>query len=124
MAGNLQELVEQIRQAYAAPHVEQIGALLADDVHWGEEGTVDQCRNRADVLAVFARGLSEGVEADLIEVDNGKDGVLCGLDLRWPAEANRPRRIVFHVYRVEAGRIVEIKAFDDRASAMASAGMV
>ena len=56
MVGNLQELVEQIRQAYAAPHVEQIGVLLADDVRWGEEGTVDQCRSQVDVLAGFCPG--------------------------------------------------------------------
>lgn len=116
-------LAESLVQALANRDLGALGALLADDVRWGDDDHPRCCRCRSDVVATFGRLLAEGVEATITEVLTGSRGVVCGFRVRWPEEVRRPaERHLYHLYLVSDGRIAEIRAFDDRASAAQAAG--
>jgi len=117
------DIAERLRAALSAQDLDAFGTLLADDVRWGSDDHPRACRNRSDVLATFARLLSEGAEGAITELAVGTKGVLCGLAVKWPAPSQHPHdRDLFHVYLVREGRIVEIQRYDDRSSAAQAAG--
>lgn len=115
-------LAESLVQALASRDLDALGALLADDVRWGDDDHPRRCRCRSDVVATFGRLLAEGVEATITEVLTGSRGAVCGLRVRWHGGVRRPERHLYHLYLVSDGRIAEIRAFDDRASAADAAG--
>jgi ketosteroid isomerase-like protein len=114
VADEMNVIAEQIRSAFAARELGVFGALLADDARWG-----DDCRSRRDVVATFERLLGDGVTGDVAETATGRGGVVCRLDVHWPAGSDSNRRAtVFQAYFVRDGRIVEIRGYDDRESAL------
>ena len=117
-------IAARVRQALETRDLHAFGALLAEDVRWGDDDLPQRCRGPADVLQTLRRGLEAGAEADVVEVTAGRGAVLCQLLTRWPAGSTRPpTRRIFHVYRLDGGRIGEILAFDDRRSAAEAAGI-
>ncbi len=118
-------LPERLRAAYLTRDLEALGALLADDVHWGDDDLPRRCRNRSEVLATFARGMDAGADAEITELLEGTNGILCGLVVRWPDAGQRPGdgRLLYHVYLTRDERIAEIRRYDDRASAAEAAGV-
>ncbi len=113
-----------IRQAFTTRDLSAFGALLNDDVSWGDVGDPMGCRNRSDVLAAFGQLLQKGVEGTIAELVPGTAGILCELRLKWPK--NDPRawdRSLFHVYLVNGGLIYNIQRHDDRDSAAEAAGL-
>jgi ketosteroid isomerase-like protein len=119
--GGSASLAEDVRLALEGRDPEAFGRLLADDARWGDDDNPRRCRSRTDVVATLARGLAGGGEADLLEVTPGRVGVLCGLRVRWPGQPTG--RLLYHVYRVAGGEIVEIQPFDDRVAAAEAAGV-
>lgn len=116
-------LLEQLRTAIVARDLAAFGALLAEDVRWGDDDNPRACRNRDQVLETFTRILGQGAHADISELTEGPLGVLCALEVRWPEEADRPGdRRLYHTYLVRDGRISEIRRYDDRASAAEAVG--
>ena len=113
-------LAERVRVALESRDVAAFGALMADDARWGDDDAPNRCRSRADVTETLARGLAAGGDAEILELVTGTDGILCALRVRWPGQP--VEGILYHVYLVSAGRIVEIRRFDDRASALEAAG--
>jgi hypothetical protein len=118
-------LADQLRRAFTAHDLDAFGALLSEEVRWGDPIHPRRCLNRSDVLATFGRLMAEGVDGTITELVTGGEGIPCGLDVKWPEGMQRPGdRTFFHVYLVTNGRIVEIQRHDDRASAAESAVLV
>jgi hypothetical protein len=117
-------LIDQVRDALTSRDLDAFGVLLTDDVRWGDEQHPRGCRNRADVLKTFARGMSDGVEGTISELERGRDGIMCRLSVTWPEENSRSHDVdVFHVYLVRDERIYVILRFFDRDSAAHAAGI-
>jgi hypothetical protein len=70
--------------------VDAFGALLADDVSWGDDDHPRECRNRSDVVATFTRLVSDGADGDIAELVKGAKGILCSLSVSWPQGMRRP----------------------------------
>ena len=117
-------IADRLRAALTARDLDAFGMLLSDDVRWGSDDHSRTCRNRSDVLATFARLMSEGAEGAITELAVGTEGILCGLAVAWPRPSHHPDdRNLFHVYLVRDGRIIEIQRYDDRDSAAEAAGI-
>jgi ketosteroid isomerase-like protein len=117
-------LVDQVRDALAARDLDAFGDLLTDDVRWGDEGHPRGCRNRAEVLKTFSRGMAEGLDGSASELERGRNGILCRLNVTWPEGHPRADDTdVFHVYLVRDEHIYQILRFFDRDSAASAAGL-
>jgi ketosteroid isomerase-like protein len=117
-------LADQLREALASRDLEAFGALLSDDVRWGDVNHPQGCRNRSEVLTTFARALSSGVDGTVSELESGTEGILCRFDVTRPEGDPRADDVdVFHVYLVSDGQIVQILRFFDRESAAKAAGL-
>ncbi len=114
---------DALRRALSTKDLASLRPLLAEDVRWGDDGHPRSCRGREAVLSLMTARLAEGAEATIAEITPGPAGVLCELDVSWPPGSGRPARRTFHVYELRHGRIVEIHAFEDRASAATTAGL-
>jgi ketosteroid isomerase-like protein len=115
---------DQLRDALASRDLEAFGALLSDDVRWGDDSHPRGCRNRSEVLKTFARALSAGVDGTVSELESGPQGILCRFDVTRPEGDLRADDLdVFHVYLVSNGQIVQILRFFDRESAANAAGL-
>lgn len=103
------DLTERVRAACTTRDLHAFGALLSDDVRWGDDDHPRRCRTRSDVLATFRRLMDDGVEADITELVAGTNGLLCGLAVKWPTPGGHPSgRTLFHVYLVRDHHIVEV----------------
>jgi ketosteroid isomerase-like protein len=117
-------LAEKVREAFMAHDLKAFGALLSDDVTWGDVDTPRGCRNRSDVLATFGRVLDNGVDGRITELYTGTAGILCGVGVDWPDDdICAGDNELFHVYMVRNGRIYQIRRYDDRDSAAKAAGI-
>jgi hypothetical protein len=121
---NLSPLATRLRRALTSRDLEAFGALLSDDVSWGDDNHPNKCRSRSDVLATVSRALLTGVDGTLIELASGKKGIFCQYDVsRAPGDLRPGERSLFHVYLVRDDHIFLIQSFDDRASAAKAAGL-
>ena len=119
----MESLAGKLEAAFRSRDIPAFTALLADDVRWGDDDHPRRCRSRADVEATFGRLMAEGVDAEIDEVEPGRDGILCRLRVNWPDPKDRRRGMAFyHAYLVREGRITEIKRLDDRRSALDAVG--
>lgn len=117
-------LADRVRLALTTHDLDAFGALLTDDVRWGDGDEPRACRNRSDVLGTFSQFLNKGVNGHITELGTGTAGILCGLTVDWPDSDPRScDRNLFHVYLVRDGLISEIQRYDDRASAANAAGV-
>jgi hypothetical protein len=112
-------LAQQVRSAYQGADLETFGALLADNVRWGDDDHPYRCRSRDEVLRTFADWVGPGrVTADVIGVDSGPFGVLCRLHVNWVNPKDRARGTDFiHVLMTRDGLVTEIRRYDDLESA-------
>ena len=117
-------LVEQVREALVTRNLDAFGSLLGDDVRWGGDQHPRACRSRADVVATFTRIIAEGAEGKVMDIAAGPRGIVCELAVTWSRGENRSdERVLYHLYLVRDGRIVEIQPYDDRTSAEVAAGI-
>lgn len=111
---------ESIRAAYERADLEAFGALLADDVTWGENHP-NQCTSRADVLRTFSGWVGAGVTATVTAIETGPGGVACQLHVAWVDPNDKKRGQDFwHVLLVRDGQINEIRRHDDARAARAA----
>jgi ketosteroid isomerase-like protein len=116
-------LASRLRTALKARDIEAFGALLSDDVQWGD-GDPRACHNRADVIATLTRALLTGTDGTLVDLQIGRKGIFCQFDVTPPRGGLEPiHRSVFHVYLVKDDQIYLIRSFEDRTSAAKSAGI-
>jgi ketosteroid isomerase-like protein len=116
------DVAARVKAALDSADVRAIGDLLHPDVRWGApDDPHPSCRNRTEVLAWYRRGWEAGVRARVSEIVAHEDKLLVGLRVaRTPGAADVER---WQVLTVAAGRIVDIRPFDDRAEAAAHAGL-
>jgi ketosteroid isomerase-like protein len=118
-----EEIGERVRAALNAADLSVVQDLLDADVQWGPPGDQDSgCHNRVEVLEWFQRALQSGVRAQVSElvVKDGK--LLIGLRIRGRA-AGPDQDERWQVMTLRAGRIVDIRGFEERTAAAAFAGM-
>jgi hypothetical protein len=117
-------LANRLRNALTSRDIEAFGALLSDDVKWGDDDTPRACHNRADVIATLTRALLTGSDGTLVDFQTGKKGIFCQFKVTPPRiELTSEERDVFHVYLVKDDQIYLIRSFDDRTSAAKAAGI-
>lgn len=124
VSSDTEALAEQIRAAFAAHDFEAFGAMLSDDVRWGDDDNPRSCRNRKQVLATFASALARGLDGTIGEIVPGTKGILCRLDIdQSPLAPQRLSEPLYHVYLVKDRHIFVIEPHHDRASAASAAGV-
>jgi ketosteroid isomerase-like protein len=117
-------LANRLRGALTSRDIEALGALLSDDVQWGDGDDPRACHNRADVIATLTRALLTGVDGTLVDLQTGKKGIFCHFSVTRPrSELQEGARDVFHVYLVKDDQIYLIRSFEDRTSAAKAAGI-
>lgn len=112
-------LEDRLRGCLTDRDLAGFGALLADNVRWGDDTHPRRCRGRAQVVARFAELMSGGVTADVLGTATGPAGVMCRMRVHWPQPEDRRRgQEFFHVYLVDAeGRVNELRRYNDERSA-------
>lgn len=109
----------KIRMAFMTRDWQLIKSLLADDVHWGDNSSANKCRSSREVIDRFRTAISNGIEAEIVEVIPVPAGILCQFRvLNFGSPQTREPRELYHLYRLSQGRIFQICPFDDREQAI------
>ena len=117
---------ERVKGALEGADLAAISELLDPAVRWGPpEGGERECRNRDEVLAWWRRARARGVRAQVFEVLEVDERIVVGLRItgsqRPDAESDAASR--WQVLVVRGGLITDIRGFDERAEALARAGL-
>ena len=117
------EVAERVKAALQNADLDAFTELLDPNVQWGApDDDTPSCQNRKQVLSWYQRGRDAGVRADVVEVVAAEDQLLVGLQVRGRSgDAGAVER--WQVMTIRAGRVVDIRAFDDRTEAAARAGV-
>jgi ketosteroid isomerase-like protein len=124
-AGEPATLAERIRAALGSGDLDAIKDLLDPDARWGapEGPGDDDCRNRDQVIAWWARARATGARAVVTEVTAGPGTLLVGLEVTGTPAAQESggaaRR--WQVLTIRGGRVADIRGFEDRTTAAARA---
>src|SRR5215471_20099292 len=79
------------------------------------------CQNKAQVLDWYRALLAEGITSTVQSVEVDRDTVVLGLAVARTAEGARaaPTDHLYQVFAVEGARVIEIRGYPDRTSALA-----
>ena len=116
-------MAEQIRVALNARDMTAFRSLIAEGARWGDGGPDDErtCHNRNEIIATYKRLLAQGVRGTVTETTTGPGGVVCTLEVEWPADApNRRGPTIYQAFMVSDGLVTRIVGHDDRERAVAS----
>lgn len=122
---------DQVRAALEAADLEAFRELLDPRVRWGAPGDpAPPCQTREQVLGWYRRGREAGTRAQVTEVVAAGDKVLVGMTVTFgpgtpQAGASDHQTAIprWQVLTVAAGRVVDIRGYDDRSAAAAQAGV-
>jgi ankyrin repeat protein len=114
--GIMADIARHLEAAYRDVDLDLLGSLLRPDVRW-----TGLCHNRSQVLDWYRGLVADGTIAAVESVEVDRDAVLLGLSVARQAEGARPAppQRLFQVFTVEDAQVVEIRAYPDRASAVA-----
>ena len=114
--GIMAEIARHLETACRDLDLDLLGSLLHPEVRW-----TGLCQDRAQVLDWYRRLIAEGTVAAVRSVEIDRDAVLLGLTVSRHAEGARPAppQQLYQVFTIDADRIVEIRGYGDRASALA-----
>ena len=125
--GEPAELTARVRFALESGDLDAIRDLLDQDARWGApEGPHEaDCQNRDQVVAWWASARAAGARAVVTEVTTGAGTLLVGLEVTGIPAAYEAGGAVerWQVLTLRGDRIVDIRGFDDRAAAVARAGV-
>jgi ketosteroid isomerase-like protein len=114
-------LAGRVRSALGSGDLDAIRDLLDPDARWGapEGPGDDDCRNRDQVIAWWARAQAAGARAVVTEVTAGPETLLVGLEVTGIPAAQESGGVArrWQVLTIRAGRVADIRGFDDRAAA-------
>ncbi len=118
----MERLAGQVRAALESADLIRYRELLDPDVRWGApDDTGPGCRNRDQVLAWYRRGRAKGIRATVTDTVVRGDKILVSLRIgrgRPSTDGGGPT-LRWQILTVQRGRIVDIRGFDDRATAVA-----
>ena len=113
-----------LQAAFDKHDLGSFGALLADDVWWGDDLRPYVCRGRSDVLATFSRLVGQGIEAKITEIVVSPAGIVAVMQARWTdARSTRTETALYHAYRVRNGLITQIGRYEARDAALDAIGL-
>ena len=118
------ELADRVRAALESGDLTAIADLLDPDVRWGApDDPAPSCQNRGPVLAWYQRGRAAGVQTRVTDVTVPGAKLLIGRKVVGgpPVERHGGDVDRWQVVTVAGGRVVDVRAFDDRRAAAASA---
>jgi ankyrin repeat protein len=117
--GVMAEIAGHLETACRDLDLDLLGSLLHPEVRW-----TGLCRDRTQVLDWYRSLIAEGIAATVRSVEVDRDAVVLGLSVarRAVAAAPAPPQQLYQVFTVEDARIVEIRGYDDRPSALARGG--
>jgi ankyrin repeat protein len=112
----MEDIARQLEAAYRSLDLQLLGSLLHPDVRWS-----GQCSTSAEVLDWYQRLLTGGTRTTVESVEVHLDSVVIGITVAGQAEGTRPAPAerVFQVFTVDNDKIVEIRGYPDRPSALA-----
>ena len=103
-----------------------IGEYLDPAVHWGPPGdTSPPCQTKEQVLEWYKAGYEAAVRARVTEIVIGPDCLVVGLAVRGSREGRQhaSESLRWQVLNVRNAKVVSIVGFDERADAIAHAGV-
>ena len=117
--GIMAEIARQLETACRDLDLDLLGSLLDPEVRW-----TGLCRDRTQVLDWYRYLIAEGTTAAVRSVQVDRDAVVLGLAVSRRAEGARPAppQQLYQVFTVDDARIVEIRGYGDRDSALARGG--
>ena len=117
--GVMAEIARHLETACRDHDLDLLGSLLHPEVRW-----TGLCQDRAQVLDWYRRLIAEGTVATVRSVEIDRDAVLVGLAVSRRAEGARPAppQQLYQVFTVDDDRIVDIRGYGDRDSALARGG--
>jgi hypothetical protein len=118
--GAMELLASQIQAALESADLNEYRELLDPAVTWGAFGDTESgCQNRQQVLTWYRQGRAKGVRARVTETVVGNDKILVGLAVSAdePLSASDPANR-WQILTVKDGLIVDIRGFEDRATAV------
>jgi ketosteroid isomerase-like protein len=119
-------IAERVLEALDDADLSAITELLDPAVRWGAPDDMEGgCQNRKQVLDWYRRGREAGARAQVTEVVAADDRILVALKVTGTPAAEEPGGEAerWQVLTVARGRIVDIRAFDDRADAASRVGL-
>ena len=115
-SGVMADVARHLETAYRDLDLDLLGSLLHPLAHW-----TGVCSDRAQVLDWYRGLLADGVRSTVESVEVDGDAVVLGLSVGRQAEGARPAapERLYQAFTVEDAQITEIRAYPDRASALA-----
>jgi hypothetical protein len=116
---SIEEVASRVKEALESADVDRFSNLLDPAVRWGApDAPRGGCHNRDQVLAWYRMGQAAGVRARVTEIVVGSDRILVGLSVVGHKDGgDEGERDRWQVLTVRAGRVVDIRGFDDRQEA-------
>jgi ankyrin repeat protein len=117
--GVMAEIAGRLETAYRDLDLDLLGSLLHPQVRW-----TGLCRDRAQVLDWYRDLIAEGTVATVRSAEVDRDAVVLGLAVAGRVEGATPAppHQLYQVFTVEGARIVEIRGYGDRDSALTRGG--
>lgn len=114
--GVMADVARHLDAAYQDRDLDLLASLLHPQVSW-----TGVCRNSQQVLDWYRGLLADGTIATVHSVEVDRDAVLLGLSVALQAEGARPAppQQLYQVFTVTGAQIIDIRAYPDRASAVA-----
>jgi ankyrin repeat protein len=114
--GVMADMAQHLEAAYRDRDLDLLASLLHPQVSW-----TGVCRNSEQVLDWYRGLLTDGTMATVLSAEVDRDAVLLGLSVTLQAEGARPAppQQVYQVFTVDDAQIVDIRAYPDRAAAVA-----
>jgi hypothetical protein len=112
------DVARHLETAYRDEDFELLGSLLHPEVTW-----TGLCHNRAQVLDWYRGFQAEGTVATVDTAEVDRDAVVLGLSVSRRATGARPTppQRLWQVCTIDGSRIVDIRFYPDRQSALGRA---
>ena len=112
-----------LRAAFETQDLSSFGALLADDVWWGDDDRPPRCRGRSRVLATFSRLVEQRVETTVTDITVGPFGLVAIMQARWADTLEtRAEAALYHAYLIRGGLVTQISRYEAFDAALEAIG--
>jgi hypothetical protein len=122
MSETPQRTAEKLRAAFEDGDEDLLASLLDPAVRWGgEEETAETCHTSEEVLAWYGKLRAAGLRASVRQAITFEDVVVLGLALARPESgpASQVPAVVYQVFKLAEGKVVDIRGFPEREEALA-----